>query len=371
MEFRIERDEFVKGLARVQSIIEKKSTLPILANVLIHAVKEGLELAATDLEVGLRGTCAAGVSKEGSVTLPARRLFEIIKELPAGEVKLTREPNDWVAIEYPGGRMVLAGLPADDFPAIANFEEEGFATFEPDLLSDMIDKTLFAVSTDETRYYLNGVFLETSGKNKNLLRMVSTDGHRLCVVEREVPSATKLSLSGGVILPRKAVGELKKLLAEKPDEVQLAIRDRNAVVKAGSTQLTIRLIDGEFPDYTRVIPSACDKTARVDREAFLHALRRTSIVSAEMTRGVKLTFSDDAMEIAAQNPSLGEAKETIPARYKGADLEIGFNARFFMDVLGVITPGEVILEFSDELSPALIRAESAEGFRSVIMPMRL
>jgi DNA polymerase-3 subunit beta len=371
MEFRIERDEFVRGLSRVQSIIERKSTLPVLGNVLIAATKAGLDLAATDLEVGLRGTCAASVAKPGTVTLPARRLFDIVRELPSGEVKLTRQANDWVAIEYPSGKMLLAGLPADDFPAIPTFDEKGFAVFEPDLLSDMIDKTLFAVSTDETRYYLNGVYLETGGKDKGLLRMVATDGHRLCVVERDAPAATKLGLTGGVILPRKAVGELKKLLAEKPEEVHVAIRDRNAVVRAGGTTLTIRLIDGEFPDYTRVIPTACDKAARIDRDAFAHALRRISIVSAEMTRGVKVALSADALELSAQNPSLGEAKETLPAAYAGKDLEIGFNARFFLDVLGVIAPGEVILEFSDELSPALIRAETAEGFKSVIMPMRL
>ena len=370
MEFTIAKEEFLRGLSRTQSIIEKKSTLPVLSNVLINAQTDGLELAATDLEVSVKGVFEASVKTPGVVTLPAKRLFEIVRELPAGDVHVIGQDNAWVTIKYANGEMLLSGLVADDFPGIPAFDDEGFATFEAADLLDMIDKTSFAISTDETRYYLNGIYVE-AGTDPATLRMVATDGHRLSMVLREMPAAAKLDVPEGVILPRKGVNELRRMLGDVKGEVELGIRDRNAVVKSGDSLLSIRLIDGEFPDYNRVIPQGNDKTIVLDRDAFLSALKRISIVSQEMTRGVKFAVTPGNLEISSNNPSLGEAKESMPVTYTGDELEIGFNAKFFIDVLGVIASGEVRIELNDDLSPALVKAEKAEGLSAVIMPMRL
>lgn len=370
MEFKIEKEEFAKGLAKIQGIVEKKTTLPVLSNVLIDVKKDRIELSATDLEVGIRSAYqATKIIKTGTVTLPAKRLFEIVRELPQGEIHIIKQDNDWVDIKYANGHMLLSGLPADDFPMIPAFENEGFASFEPDLLAEMIDMTLFAVSTDETRYYLNGIYFEKSADNS--LRMVSTDGHRLSMIEKEVPSATKLELSQGVILPRKGMLELKRLLAGAEDSVSLCIRDRNAIVLSKETLLYIRLIDGEFPDYNRVVPTGNEKILEIDKANFTSVLRRISVVSSEVTKGVKLALSKNAIEISSDNPSLGQASEKIQVKYENEDMEIGFNARFFMDILAVIPDGSIRVELSDGLSPALIKTDNVEGFCSVIMPMRL
>ncbi len=372
MEFTISKDLFSKAVSRTQSIIEKKSTLPILSNVLLDASEDMVEFVATDLEVGTRGRYSAKVNKGGKITLAAKKLFEIIRELPEGDIELKGLENNWVAISSGRARFRLAGLSAEDFPTLPSFDDAEFEEFDADIIAEMIDKTSFAMSTDETRYYLNGVFIEPKVvKEKSMLRMVATDGHRLSLIERPVKSLKKLKISKGIIVPKKGINEIKKLTAEGEEPIQIALKERNIMVKRDDVEIVIRLIDGDFPDYNKVIPTKNEKKIIVDREALLHAFRRTSILSSEMTRGVKLSLKANTLEISSNTPDIGEAKEELDINYTGDKLDIGFNARYFIELLSAMDSEEVSIELSDHLSPGVIRSADDDGYTSVIMPMRL
>ena len=368
MEIKAKRGELLATLYWTQSIVERRNTMPILANVLIEAQKNDIRLTATDLEVGVRGQVDGDVVKEGTVTLSAKKLYEIIREVPEDQVRLKRLENEWVEIR--GGKSIfkIVGMEAKEFPQFPKFEGKALSPIPASLVREMIERTIFAVSTDETRYSLNGVFVE-QGEGGNI-RMVATDGHRLAFEERTVGV---LGLSKGVIVPRKGLSELKKLLESGDDGmVSLGFKENMGLVVKDKVELFMRLIDGDFPDYTKVIPKGNPHIAKLDHDELLQALRRVSILSSERYKGIRMEFSEDKVSISANNPDLGEATEDIEAEYKGKQISIGFNARYLIDVLGVLNvDGEVAIELKDELSPSVIRKAGADGFLYVLMPMRL
>ncbi len=343
--------------------------MPILANVLIEARKGEVRLTATDLEVGVRGLVASEVVKEGTVTINAKKLYEIIREVPEEQISLKRLENDWVEIR--GGKSIfkIVGMDAKEFPQFPKFDNgKGLSTVPASLIREMIERTIFSVSTDETRYSLNGVFVE-QGDGSNI-RMVATDGHRLAFEERAVGS---LGLGKGVIVPRKGLSELKKLL-ESGDAgvVSLGFKENLGLVAKDNIELFMRLIDGDFPDYTKVIPKGNVNIATLDHDELLQALRRVSILSNERYKGIRMGFSEGKLAISANNPDLGEALEEVDAEYHGKPISIGFNARYFIDVLGVLkNEGEITIELKDELSPSVIRKNGLDGYLYVLMPMRL
>ncbi|MDP8254944.1 MAG: DNA polymerase III subunit beta [Candidatus Alcyoniella australis] len=372
MEFTITKDDFLRGLGRIQSIIDKKHTLPILSNVLLEAGKDQLELVATDLEVGIRVQLSADVADEGNITVSAKKLFEIIRELPEGPIRIATLDNDWIQVTSGKAVFKVVGLAAEDFPMFPAFDPESFEAVDGDMLLDMMEKTAFAASTDETRYYLNGVLFESEqGEGQPLLRMVSTDGHRLCMVVKTVESLGNLKLEEPVIIPRKGVAELRKLLSDDDEPVMLMLRERNIIVSKGSVLFVIRLIDGEFPDYRQVVPKELQRSISTDRGLLSSALRRVSVLSSEITRGVKLDFEGNALNISSSNPNFGDATEELDVASEGEPLAIGFNSRYLLDVLGASDAEEVKLSLGDELSPAIIRFTGNEEFLAVIMPMRL
>ncbi|NMC73680.1 MAG: DNA polymerase III subunit beta [Geobacteraceae bacterium] len=372
MEFTIAKDTFLKALQRVQGIIENRKTMPILSNVLITAQSDRIHVIATDLEVGMKSSYPAKVSEDGRITVSAKKLYEILKELPEQEVLFSTRENDWVDLRCGKAHFNLVGLSPDEFPFFPTVNDSTFLRLDGSLLREMVEMTSYAICHDETKYNLNGIFIKALEEGgKTLLRMVATDGHRLSMAEREVSHVSSPDLSNGVIFPKKGIFELKKIAEESNDEILLSFLDNSAFVKKGDTLVLMRLVDGFFPDYTRVMPTDNDKTVTVNRENFFHSLRRMSILSSEKFKGIVMDLKKDVMEISASNPELGEARETLEVRYAGPDLSVRFNARYLIDAVSVLDEELVDLELKDELSPAVLRPHQTQGFLAVIMPMRV
>ncbi len=375
MELKIGAQELAKALGRTQGIVEKKSTMPILSHVLIEAKKDGqLVVSATDLDLAVSSEHTCEVLKEGAVAVSARHLYEIVRALPEQSVTLKKANNNYLEVKSGPSEFRIVGLPSEDFPALPSFDKVPFVDVAPALLLEMIERTFFAVSTDETRYNLNGVFFEPSGET---LRLVATDGHRLSLSEREVGAG--FGLKRGVILPKKGLQELKKLLAEAAEsgeekpESRLGFVENSAIYRRPGVVLVMRLIEGLFPDYKQVIPKAGEKQLRLGRGRFLETLRRVSLLSSDKAHAVKLDLSKGLLRVLSQNPDLGEAKEEVPVDYAGEPLKIGFNARYVMDVLQVLRSNEVVFELADDLSPGVLKGgdEADQGFTAVVMPMRI
>ncbi len=376
MELKIGVQELARALARSQGIVEKKSTMPILSHVLLEAAQgDELHVSATDLDISVSSEHKCEVLKEGKVAVPAKQLYEIVKALPEKDVVLKRASNNYLEIRSGAAEFRLVGLPAEDFPALPRFDKVQLVKVEPRPLLQMIELTGFAVSSDETRYNLNGVFFEPSPGG---LRAVATDGHRLSLAER--PLEGDFHMKKGVILPRKGLGEMKKLLLEAEEgETRLGFVENSAVLQRPNVKLVMRLIEGVFPDYRQVIPKVGEKRFTVGRERFLDTLRRISLLSTDKAHAVKLELATGTLRVLSQNPDLGEAKEEVPVQYQGDPLKIGFNARYLMDVLGALAALEpvavqdVVVELADDLSPGVVKpaGESTTQFTAVVMPMRI
>jgi DNA polymerase-3 subunit beta len=369
MEFKIEREEFVQGLYRTQSVVEKKATMAILSNVLIDAKEKGISITATDLEIGIKGFHPAEIIKEGRSTLSAKKLYEVVKELPEENVIVRLKENQWVEISSGKSLFNIMGLPAETFPSLPTYEEEGFFSAELEILKEMIEKTIFAVSTDESRYNLTGVFFTKAG-GEEVLRMVATDGYRLSMIDRALKFEGK-GFENGVLLPKKGLAELSRLLDEGGEKIWIKLMNNNFIVKKEKVILIMRLLDAEFPDYRQVIPQKGKRLFRMKRSHIIESLRRVSILSSEKTRGVKFHFRQDFLELSTFNPELGEAKEELPIDYKGEDLSVGFNSRFILEVLSIMNSDEVTFELEDGKSPAVLHPANDPGHTCVVMPMRI
>ncbi len=376
MELKIATSELAKALGRSQGIVEKKSTMPILSHVLLEARKDQLIVSATDLDLAVSSEHKEGceVLKDGAVAVSARHLYDIVRSLPEQQVTLKKASNNYLELRSGPSEFKIVGLPAEDFPALPRFEKVPFGDIAPKLLLEMVERTFFAVSTDETRYNLNGVFFEPSA---DALRLVATDGHRLSLVERQVGGT--FGLKRGVILPKKGLQELRKLLAEAAEagaeggETKLGFVENSAVLRRPGVTLSMRLIEGLFPDYRQVIPKATDRSVKLGRDRFQETLRRISLLSTDKAHAVKLELSKGTLRVTSQNPDLGEAKEEVPVDYEGESLKIGFNARYILDVLSVVQSKDVSFELADDLSPGVLRGteEADQGFTAVVMPMRI
>jgi DNA polymerase-3 subunit beta len=376
MELKIGVAELSRALGRSQGIVEKKSTMPILSHVLLEAKKGQLVVSATDLDLAVSSEHekSCEVLKEGALAVSARHLYEIVRSLPEQQVTLKRAHNNYLEVRSGPSEFRIVGLPAEDFPALPRFEKVTFADVKPEELLELIERTFFAVSNDETRYNLNGVFFEPG---PDLLRLVATDGHRLSLAERAVNGT--FGLKRGVILPKKGLQELKKLLSEAVEsgeeggETKLGFVENSAIFRRPGVILSMRLIEGLFPDYRQVIPKQGEKIVRIGRDRLLETLRRISLLSTDKAHAVKLELAKGTLRVLSQNPDLGDAKEEVPVEYEGEPLKIGFNARYLMDVLGVVRSADVQLELADDLSPGVLRGgdEKDQGFTAVVMPMRI
>lgn len=370
MEIKISRTEILKGLGLVQSIVERKTTMPILANVLLEAKGKNLLITATDLEVGINGTYVTDVLSEGKVAVHARSMYDIVKELPEDQVHIKVKDGNWVEIVCGRSNFKIVGLSSDEFPALPTKGDGETIKVDSGFISGMIEKTSFAMSTDETRYNLNGVFFDEKKTGKEVsLRMVATDGHRLSIVDRTVEKGW--NLGKGVIVPRKGIVELKKLSEGGDSQVEIWIDEKHLIAYRGNITLVVRLIDGQFPPYEQVVPKSSKRTASMDKGEITKALKRVSVLSNDRNRGVKFSFSPKNLDIFASNPDMGEAHEGIPAKYTGDAFDVGFNARYFLEALSAIADEEAVLQLGDETAPCVLRSENDGGFTHVIMPMRL
>jgi DNA polymerase III subunit beta len=357
-----------KALYRAQGIVERKATMPILANVLVNATKTGVQVTAFDLDIGVVSEHPAEVMKPGALTLSAKYVFDIVQNVPEAFVTIKKLNNNYAEITSGPAHFKIVGMAPEEYPKLPKEESAPLVRVNGNVLLEMIKKTSFAISTDETRYILNGVFFEP--REGNQVRMVATDGHRLALVER--PLEGDFKLKSGVIIPRKGLYELKRLLDEAPDaEVHLGFADNSAMFKKPGLTMVMRLIDGQFPEYQRVIPKEGERLATIPKLRFLEALKRIALLSADKSHAVKLVLQDGALRITSQNPDLGEAKDELPVQFKGADLTIGFNARYLMDVLSAVETDEVLFELGDEHSPGVLHAVNDKTFTAVVMPMRV
>ncbi len=366
MHLNIDKNEFLKILQRIQGIVEKRNTMPILANVCLTAEGNSLNISATDLEIFIKDSTTATVTEEGTVTVNAKRLFEIIKQLPEADVELKVEKEEKIKIKSGKVKFNIVGLPATEFPAFPVIEEEKLVKIDPELFKDMIDKTIIAVSTDETRYNINGFMLM---KKDNKTRIVTTDGHRLAIIFKAIENMP--GEEEGVILPKKGVIEMKKLLEEKEGAYYLGINDKGATMKKGATIINTRLIEGEFPDFNQVMPKENDKKLEIDKEQLLNSLKRVSILSTEKVKGVKFGITTGKLTLSSSSPDIGDVTEEVEVNYEGEDLEIAFNAKYFIDALEVIEEEKVQIELKDQLSPGVLSPVNTEGYTYIVMPMRL
>jgi len=375
MKVRITRDELLTGLQRVQGVVEKRNTMPILSNILLEAKQDGAEIVATDLEIGMRGLYKATVIETGGVTISARKLFEIIKELPPGEIELAAGENNWTTIRAGKSQFKIVGLPSADYPALPVIEREGLTPLSGDGLLELIRKTLFAAGDNDARYILNGLLVTlVNTDKKTALRLVGTDGHRLAVAEQEVGKA---ELKGGpqeikAIIPKKAAQEMRRLLEERGESEPLIGFAKNLMIfRKSGLLLTSRLMEGNYPNYQQVIPKEGGKRISVNRQELESALRRVSVLSKEKASAVKVSFVPGKMTLFSSSPDYGEAVEEIPASYEGETLSSGFNARYLLDVFSVMDGDSVSLQMDTPLSPCLVQESESPGFKCVVMPIKI
>ncbi len=370
MEFIIDKDTLTKGLQRVQGILDKKGTMPILLNVLIEAKGKEIIITATDLEVGFKETHIAEIKKEGKIGLLGKKIFEIVKELPEKQVSFKLKENLWVEVISGKSIFNIMGIEVDKYPSLPSYEEDDFIEASDKVINEMINKTIYAVSNDETRRNLLGVFINQEEREENkFLRMVATDGYRLAMIDRQIEREIS-GVGKGILVPKKGLWELNKILDENGERILIAVKNNNFIIKKGKKTLIVRLLDADFPDYKQVIPEKTKIKIILKREEFLEALKRVSILASEKTRGVKFSLLDKNMELSAYNPEIGEAKEEISAEYKGENLIVGFNSRFILEALDSFESEEVILEMEDANSPAIFKPAGDDLHKCVIMPMR-
>jgi DNA polymerase-3 subunit beta len=370
MKIKIEKSNFLEGVQRIQSVVDRKNTIPVLSNILLETATEqnSVKLVATNLEVGMSTTLPASEATEGSITIPAQKIFEILKELPETSLSLDVDENNWVTLECSKSNFRLAGLPKADFPELPTLPSQDMIVLQQPMLKEMITKTAFAVSHDESLYALTGVLFSI---NQQELSMVATDGHRLAVIKKPHSIEWQEDETSEVIIPLKAINEVKKL-CDTDDHISVNLGESQIAFRKDSTMLVSRLIDAQFPDYRQVIPSESRNTVLIDKEQLNHAIRRVSLLCSD-TRLVKFSVTAGQLDLSSTDPNLGEAKESIPVEYDGEDVAIGFNARYVMDFLSVINAEKVSMKLNDSLSPGLFASDAEEdaGFSCVIMPMRV
>jgi DNA polymerase-3 subunit beta len=375
MNFEIEKKEFLKGLGLMQSVAGRKTTLPILSHILLEWDQNSLYLTGTDLETGIREELTATIHQKGRASVSAKKLYEIVRELPEEAIRIEKKENQWITLECGKSIFNLAGLEPEEFPSLPTSQDENFSSVSTRLIREMIEKTVFAASNEESRYHLNGIlFLQTKQGGKEILRMVATDGHRLSLVDRE--SQTIRGIEKGIIIPKKGILEIKKIIGDRDGEEEMGIyfNSTHGFFKMGKSLTVIRLIDGEFPEYEQVIPKGNDKKLAMAKEKIYSSLKRVSTMASERMEGVKFSLKKNSMEMSSYHQDFGDAKEEVEVAYEGPQLQIGFNARYLIEALNVMDAEEVLMELKDEGSPGILRPSSTPGPSNqfcIIMPMRL
>ncbi|PKL51751.1 MAG: DNA polymerase III subunit beta [Nitrospira bacterium HGW-Nitrospira-1] len=366
MKLIVSRDEIQQKLSNIQNIVEKRNTMPILSHFLLEANQNGSYITATDLGTALREPLDIKVEKEGSICIPARKMFEIVKEVE-GELHCESIDNQWLKIKSGASNFRLACLSAQDFPVWPGMIDKEEIYINTRMLREVIDKTVYAAGESDTRYTLNGILFHVLPGGK--LNVVGTDGHRLAMTAREIEGS--VSEERKDIIPRKAAIELRKLIDNSEENIKVTFCKNHIMFSIGDIQFIARLIEGTYPNYEQVIPVGNEKRVVFQKDAFIHTLRRVSIMSKERSNAVRMDLSNDRVVITSSNPDIGEAQDELAVAYTGEELSMGFNARFLIDILTAMSSQNIILEMQAPLSPVLVTGELDEGYRSVIMPTRI
>jgi DNA polymerase-3 subunit beta len=369
MELVVRKNDLLRELQLFQGIVERKNTIPILANVLMEAKGDQVSFLATDLEVGLRSRCSASVAKGGALTLPAKKFYEIVKSLPETDIRIAEDKGGVkVAADRFDSRMQT--LPREDFPTLPEAGSTPTATLSRASLKEMVSKTQFAITGEDTRYFLNGALFVLRPDGMSL---VATDGHRLALVNTPREGAPGVNEEIKAILPKKTLGELARLLVDGDEDIRYERGENHLFFDVGGRLLISRMIDGQFPAYERVIPKGNDKHIEFERDRLTNAVKRVALLSNERSRAVKFQIDAGKVDVTSSSPDLGEAKETLPVDYTGASMQICFNAQYVLDFLAAVTTDVVSLDLKDEVSQAVMKPVGAEGYdyTYVIMPMRV
>jgi len=371
MNFSISKEKFSRLLYLTHSIVERRNTMPILANVKLNAEDGKVFISATDLEVSLMGEAEATVKTSGSTTVDAKVLYDIVKELPSDTVSLALGKNQRLEIQSGQSKFKINGTSSDEFPALAGTQLSRPVSIDATMFYEMFDKTAFSVSTDETRYNINGVLAETvpgdSAKTQSL-RFVATDGHRLALIDR---AAQGFSLAEAVIIPRKGLQEIKKVLEGNDGAAKVEVRDGFFSVQSGNVTLGVRLVDGQFPDYRQVIPSESKTEVELGRAEFLAAVKRVSLVTTDKNKAVRFRVAENTLTVSSSSQEYGEATDTVAVQQNGEDVEIGFSARYVIDLLAAMSGSETItLRLNGDLGPGVFVGSGIENYSCIVMPMR-
>jgi len=386
MEFTANQSVLLRELSLVQGVVEKKNTVPVLANVLLSAGEGAVSVMATDLEVSVRSSLTAQVEREGALSVSARKLHEIVRALPDAEVKVKADGENWATITCQQSRFRIMGLPKEDFPTLPMPGKDGKVTFSVQLFKEMIQKVIFAVATDDARYALNGALLLV---DKNSISLVSSDSHRLAFVRRPLEGSGP-STEMRVVIPHKALGEVSRIADEVGGEIIFSMQENQIFFEMGRCTLASRLLEGQFPSFEKVLPKGNDKKIELDRTSFGDAVRRVSLVASERNKAVKLALSKGRLEVSARNPELGEASEALEIDYSGGEVGIGFNARYLLDFASVTASDKITFELKDEATQGLLKPLAAAAgaekkgkgggkevqdpdgeYSYVVMPMRI
>ncbi|MDG2001115.1 MAG: DNA polymerase III subunit beta [Alphaproteobacteria bacterium] len=374
MKFSIDKSALLSALQHVHSVVERRNTIPILSNVLIEAKEDGVYLTATDMDIAVIEKIdlkKSEVMQLGTITTSAQMLYDIVRKLPDNiSVELLSEKNDRLGIKASTSSFALNCLPSEEFPSIAQEAFNHSFNIDASEMIRLIDKTSFAMSLEETRYYLNGIYLHAvKDSTSDKLRTVSTDGHRLSRVDMNMPEGVKEI--PGVIIPRKTIMEIRKLLEDHSDNINLSLSDNKIQISFSNVVLTSKLLDGTFPDYSRVIPEQNDKTITISNQLLSEAVDRVSTVSTDKTRAIKININKGNLVISATNPDKGSASESLEVKYDGEEVEIGFNSKYVLDVARQIKGKDIIIKLSDSVSPTLVYDKEDEDVLFVLMPMRV
>lgn len=368
MEVKISRETLLNGAQKIQGMVEAKGAMPILAHAFIAAAGDEICIQATDLEIGSKAYYPANVIKPGSVTINARKLLDIVRELPDHEIHLVKEDSNWTTLKCGKAKFRLPGMAPEDFPALPEYSDEAVMEFSASTLKEMVKKTFFAVSPDETRQALNGLLLEREGSNAI---MVGTDGHRLSMISRPFLKAAENDEKQSFLLPKKAVSELIKQMDNEEGSFIFSEKSSHLAFIREKQVIVSRMIDGKFPNYKQVIPSGNDKKATINREEFQHALKRVALLADDKSKMVRFEFADGMMSLISDNTEMGTAREEMAVDYKGDGMFVGLNARYLLDVLSVLDHETVTLNMKNENHSCLITIDEDPEYKSIVMPMRL
>ena len=366
MKLRVERQELLNRLSNIQNVVEKRNTMPVLSHFLLEASKDGSRITATDIETAIREPMAAEVESEGMLCIPARKLFEIVKEIK-GDITITiaSEDSQWIKVSAGKSSFRLACLSPDEFPSWPSMEEPVEVRLEPALLERLIERTLYSAGESDTRYTLNGLLFHMQGQS---LTVVGTDGHRMALITSELQTAAGRELK--VIVPRKTASEVRKFLGIE-GEVVMTVGTNHVLFTIGDVEFLARLIEGTYPNYSQVIPSGNDKKVTMKRQDIISALKLVSVMSRERSNAVKVDLEPSVLKLSSNNPDIGEASDEVAVSYGGEALSVGFNARYVLDVLQAMDTEDITFELNDQLSPTLLKEAGNDNYKCVVMPMRI